>query len=258
MITPEIKVQPSMVKSRREEQFIAHSNGNLVYGVGRDAFGTDGDIAYAPNLPALYKVDCGEVRRVDFSTAIQEAIDLRGAARILDVGCGEANFLRDLRRKFGKGVELVGISAFDWRDKRTGKKDKELGINYQLVDAQNLRRLGETQFDCVVSVKTIDYMADPLAVLKGIYRVLRIGGYCFLDISKNFSLHFVDDSYQCFLSFLVKQYDFQIDKGRGFAFQKIKMKPNLFLPVSYAGIFPVFPGPTGEIMMYKFRNGLTP
>jgi len=87
--------------------------------------------------------------------------------RILDVGCGKGRFAR---RFNDLGAEVVGV-------------DLARGM---LLDApSSLRRiqatawrlpLGSSLFDAVVSIETLEHVADPVSVLVESARVLRPGG----------------------------------------------------------------------------------
>lgn len=228
---PTERVRPSDVKKARFLSFQKQQSGELTYEVDRGAFGYDPDFAYKPSLPTFCLAEGG--KPVDYKMAIADSIRTGGKARVLDIGCGTGRFLRDLRKHWGEATDLVGISAFDWRSKRLRRKDAKKGINYLICDAQRLSRWPPSGFDVVVSVRSMQYMADPIAVIKGAYHVLKPGGFAFLDVG-DLPDHFAElEDYDRLVSFLQQEYNFQF-KGNGLAFCKTTNE-RLILPLNFAG-----------------------
>lgn len=122
---------------------------------------------------------------------IDEKLESSPKARLLDVGCGQGRFLIDCRRKWGVRVDCSGISAYSYHRNKTEQRLGELGIDVKVGDAQSLlRHFSPESFDMVTSVWTARYMADPMAFLKGVYRILRPGGIALIHQFPFFAAEF--------------------------------------------------------------------
>ncbi len=95
---------------------------------------------------------------------------------VLDIGCGRGTFLAELLQKYPQ-VRGYGISAKDYRDPNSNLKEQIDRIDYQVGNASTLSsRFPGVDFDLVVSVKCLDYVADPLRIIKQAYRRSKKGG----------------------------------------------------------------------------------
>lgn len=107
----------------------------------------------------------------------------QGADRlnVLDIGCGQGIFLAQLVKKYPQ-VRPYGISASDYRSYPTPWRNYVEQIDYRVVDAQRLKQMfPDVKFDFVVSLHTLEYLADPLTALKQAYSICNSGGIIFLD-----------------------------------------------------------------------------
>ena len=113
-------------------------------------------------------------------------VSLTGA-RVLDVGCGDGFIDLGIIQKFKPSL-LVGTDLFavDLEDLRKLSLDH---LKKPLPDCLKFSECTETtlpfpdaSFDIVISWSVFEHVSDPVAVLKEIRRVLRPGGYMFLQI----------------------------------------------------------------------------
>ena len=100
-------------------------------------------------------------------------IPMSAAARVLDVGCGTGELLRQLRTKY-PGATLAGLDPVEEmlvvaRSKLTGREDLRVGY----ADALPWHR---GSFDVVVSCNMFHYITHPVAALTEMARVVRPGG----------------------------------------------------------------------------------
>lgn len=227
-------VPSASVMQARKHSFLYQRTGEH-YVANRRPLGMDPACAYQPNLPDFVPQD-GEP--IDFVAAakivVQTATAEGRVARFLDVGCGENVFPRWSKERFGQAVEAVGISSIDFRNATQREQDRRQGITYLIYDAQTLSDLDQEPFDLIVSVKAIEHMTDPLAVLEGAYKILRPGGFAFFNIPYLTSHFFPPTDYEMFVAFLKENYGIQINY-KGIAFQKTR-PGELLLPLVYAGL----------------------
>jgi SAM-dependent methyltransferase len=100
------------------------------------------------------------------------------AQRILDLGCGEGYFARQLKSRGAAHVEGIDISGEMIAGAIEAEKTEPLGIRYQVSDASELSEFGDQEFDLVVAVFLFNYVdhEQMTTIMKGIFRVLRKGG----------------------------------------------------------------------------------
>jgi 2-polyprenyl-3-methyl-5-hydroxy-6-metoxy-1,4-benzoquinol methylase len=87
--------------------------------------------------------------------------------KVLDVGCGEGNFLAKVQ---GKGAIASGIEL----NRKAAKiaKDKGIHVHEELLQSHQLIDF----YDVVTSFQVLEHVADPLAFVQGCIKVLRPGG----------------------------------------------------------------------------------
>lgn len=112
---------------------------------------------------------------VDF---LDERILDSGHSSVLDIGCGQAHVLSELKKKYSDKLSATGITAYDYREKSIE------GINYVIGDAHQLQsHLKGQSFDAIISVYALQHMQDPLRVIKSAYRLLKKGGRGYFHFS---------------------------------------------------------------------------
>jgi ubiquinone/menaquinone biosynthesis C-methylase UbiE len=102
---------------------------------------------------------------------------VRGAARIVDLGCGNCDlafFLAESNRQEVIGVDISGAEF----PHGTGVTKAESGtVQCVKEDAKALSFLKAGSVDDVVSVWALHEMSSPLSVLREARRILRVGGH---------------------------------------------------------------------------------
>jgi len=102
-------------------------------------------------------------------TPLQRMSVLDSCHRILDIGCGVGNALRELKEK---GHEVVGFDLTLSNVERTGET---LGVEVFAGDMHDLPFEDES-FDGILMWDVLEHALAPLLVLGECHRVLRVGG----------------------------------------------------------------------------------
>lgn len=117
-----------------------------------------------------------------FAVLVEEIGRLLPVGALLDAACGDGRFLAALPKLGPVPERLVGVdiavSILDTARRATS----QAGVAPDLVRA-NLERLplGDSEFDLVVSIQTIEHLLDPAAGLRELARVLKPGGTLLLS-----------------------------------------------------------------------------
>jgi SAM-dependent methyltransferase len=120
--------------------------------------------------PALL-VACGEV----------------GELPVLDLGCGQGWFSRQLARR-GARVIGVDLSPAMLAHARRHEKEEPLGIEYVELDAAQVHRSwAPASFELVTACMSIQDMSDPKEAIEGAARLLPIGGRLVFSVPHPFS-----------------------------------------------------------------------
>jgi len=100
--------------------------------------------------------------------------ELRGAKRVLDLGCGDCELVRYLADTYGQQVTGIDISGESFPDYQEIAK---AGKNVRCIrkDADNLEFLYGT-VDAVIIMWALHEMKNSQAILQETHRVLRSGG----------------------------------------------------------------------------------
>jgi len=133
---------------------------------------------------------------------------LKGKGRVLDIGCGNGNFLHNLS-KLGNyeihGIEMPGNSA------ERAKKVDGLHLYEGEINKVNI----ETRFDAITLIHVFEHLADPAISLDKIDNLLVSGGYLVITVPNISSIQ----------SLLFKGYWFHLDVPRHlFFFEEQRFK----------------------------------
>jgi ubiquinone/menaquinone biosynthesis C-methylase UbiE len=104
---------------------------------------------------------------------IERARPIGPSDRILDVGCGTGIVARQLRTRLGGGVPIAGVDAS--ADMIAMARSLAPELQWLQADAMQLP-FDDSSFELVVSQQMLQFVADPLAALREIRRVLVRGG----------------------------------------------------------------------------------
>lgn len=98
--------------------------------------------------------------------------------QVLDLGCGEGYVARQLKERGAEHVEGVDISEEMIDRAVEAENTLPLGIRYQVLDASQLSKFEDQQFDLVVAVFLFNYVdcQHMTIIMKEVFRVLRRGG----------------------------------------------------------------------------------
>lgn len=97
---------------------------------------------------------------------------------VLDLGCGEGYFARNLKRRGARTIFGIDVSPEMVRAAQEQEKAEHLGIEYTSGDACNLAAFAADSFDLVVAVFLFNYLdlQQTRHTMREVHRVLRPGG----------------------------------------------------------------------------------
>lgn len=108
-----------------------------------------------------------------------DAMDIDGAALILDIGCGTGVASRQIARRDAFGGQVLGIDLSPYFVQAASKLAIDEGVDtcvrFQTGDTHGLG-LKDAGFDAVIAHTLFSHLSDPLAVLREAKRVVRPGG----------------------------------------------------------------------------------
>lgn len=113
---------------------------------------------------------------------------------VLDIGCGEGYFARNLKKRGAGRIDAVDISDEMINRAREQENAEKLGIAYRTGTATELGDFADGSFDLVVAVFLFNYLTveQSTQAMSEIYRVLRQGGH-FIFAVPHPSLSFLRD-----------------------------------------------------------------
>ena len=107
--------------------------------------------------------------------ALLEAAAVTEGMRVLDVGCGEGYFAREMALQ-GAAVTAIDVSPVLLALARAEEERAPLGIDFRLLSGARIRELGNASYARVTSCMALQDMSDPGACLIGAASVLGPGG----------------------------------------------------------------------------------
>ena len=131
----------------------------------------------------------GKAVESSLESLILSLMDVRPGLRVLDIGCGAGNHLLLLNR-MGLDISGVDVSAF-----MIGQARNRLGPHCILktCDAEDLP-FEDNEFDMVFMINTLEFVKDPLQVLKEAGRVA--SRQVFIGVFNGFSLSALSNKIQ--------------------------------------------------------------
>ena len=119
--------------------------------------------------------------------ALLEACGNVDGLQVLDLGCGQGYFTRQLAAK-GASVVGVDVAEMQLQNARLHEEEMPLGIKYLLMDAaQVVDEWPKDTFDMVTSCMALQDMPQPGRVLQSARQVLKPGGRAVLSLPHPFS-----------------------------------------------------------------------
>lgn len=204
-----------------------------------------------------YIYELGEYKGGNVYNLIEKMLNRTNKLRILDVGCGEGNFLMELKQKFGDKIDANGINTFEYHN---DQKLRKSNINVEISDIDNFN--SEEEFDLIVGVHSLQYTSNPMSSLKKIYRILKPGGIAMIQ---PFPVNIADQiQRRKFISYLEDELDFTISTSPynheylipptniwyGISFQKTKS--HLYLPLTIDQFKPNLSGDNAPQAYYRY------
>jgi 2-polyprenyl-3-methyl-5-hydroxy-6-metoxy-1,4-benzoquinol methylase len=115
-------------------------------------------------------------RHVVHGPALLQACEPVDGLAVLDLGCGQGYFCRELARR-GAKVAAVDVSENQIAHARQHEEREPLGIEYYVLSAAQVsERFERGRFQLVTACMALQDMADPAAVLSNAFGVLPDGG----------------------------------------------------------------------------------
>ncbi|MSO19977.1 MAG: methyltransferase domain-containing protein [Acidobacteria bacterium] len=106
--------------------------------------------------------------------------DPRSEEVLLDVGCGTGVNTHALSKLVGPAGKIIGIDPSPAMLALAREKAAAPNIEYQQLAVEDIP-FAENTFDGIVCTQVFNYVADPVAVLKSLLRVVRPTGRIFLS-----------------------------------------------------------------------------
>ena len=119
------------------------------------------------------------VKRMEIALSFLKGViqNMKEAAKILDIGCGDGLFDDLMSRHFQLAVKIVGIDISLTKVKRA--RDRVSGVSFVVADIYHLPFRGI--FDIVIMGEIIEHLHTPRVALKNVHGVLKQKGHLILD-----------------------------------------------------------------------------
>lgn len=125
----------------------------------------------------VQKVSLGPTRR-EIVNFLKETLQMEKKYRILDVGCGTGQLLREIRKEFTEyNLELSGIDFSKSMVDRAKRLDHE--ISFQQMDVREIKAL-RRQYDFILCTHSFPYYENQNLAIKDFKELLKSEGYLLL------------------------------------------------------------------------------
>ncbi|MCK5334484.1 MAG: class I SAM-dependent methyltransferase [Candidatus Aenigmarchaeota archaeon] len=97
--------------------------------------------------------------------------------KILDFGCGIGSYSVEAAKLVGKAGKVIAVDQNDMMLKEIGReKDRGALSNIEIVKADSIDHVKESNFDYIFLIDMLHFMDDPGAVIDRGFRKLKAGG----------------------------------------------------------------------------------
>ncbi|MBI4463509.1 MAG: methyltransferase domain-containing protein [Acidobacteria bacterium] len=129
----------------------------------------------AQQLSMLYQTD--DVREMQRQYRVW--FDPKAGEKILDVGCGTGVNVLALARLVGPSGKVIGIDNSEAMLAIARSRASASNIEYRLEAVEEMA-FPENSFDGVVCTQVLNYVTDPIAVIRSLLRVIKPAGRVFI------------------------------------------------------------------------------
>lgn len=116
-------------------------------------------------------------------------IDIEGNAKILDVGCGPGEMVKDLV-KFNRkiyGIDIADEMVKIAKERISNEFKNSSNVILSQGDIENLQ-FENNFFDIIICSGVVEYLKDDITWLQEIKRTLKINGYLIINITNKYSI----------------------------------------------------------------------
>jgi 2-polyprenyl-3-methyl-5-hydroxy-6-metoxy-1,4-benzoquinol methylase len=96
-------------------------------------------------------------------------------SQVLDIACGPGVLCRKIKQQV-PGSKVTGIDFSKYTIERNRARDRELGVNYQVVDIRNSLASMPARFDVVIMCEILEHLDEPEKAVADAMTLLRPGG----------------------------------------------------------------------------------
>ncbi|MBS1266281.1 MAG: Ubiquinone biosynthesis O-methyltransferase [Candidatus Woesearchaeota archaeon] len=111
---------------------------------------------------------------------IRELIRHKKRGKLLEVGCGEGNFLKEAEKYFD--IEGVEFSKY-----ATNKAKRILGDNVSRGNIENIS-LQPAYYDVIMVFNLLEHLGEPMKTIKKLFDALKEGGILIGSVPNNFGI----------------------------------------------------------------------
>ncbi|MDZ7587272.1 MAG: class I SAM-dependent methyltransferase [Patescibacteria group bacterium] len=170
------------------------------------------------------------VKRCLINNEVRRIVSSRTDVKIADLGCGLGIISRELAN-FAK-VDAYDIDA---RAVKFAREKYHQSINLNLYD-DNILNIKKNNYDLVICSEVLEYIADDLAVLNKINKMLKPNGYFILTVPFNKSLITEFDKREKSRRYPLRQISNKVEKAN-FTIRKVRYWGYPLLKLFYLNVY---------------------